>query len=149
MGALSFGVSELIKQPVRRKLHFKQKKKLNLKVEGWFKLMTLEEGELSCFTFVFSTNHISTNYISTSYISTIYISTDYISTKYIRSWQRNTLRCLGEFYNVPVTAEGEDLAANLKKLRVRRIALFNFFSKFLLSIFLIIISTFRAVLLAE
>merc|ERR550532_2391227 len=50
MGALSFGVSELIKQPV----------------EGWFKLMTLEEGE---------------------------------------------------FYNVPVTAEGEDLAANLKKLR--------------------------------
>merc|ERR1719150_3360047 len=50
MGALSFGVSELIKQPV----------------EGWFKLMTLEEGE---------------------------------------------------FYNVPVIAEGEDLAANLKKMR--------------------------------
>ena len=29
-------------------------------------------------------------------------------------------RCAGEFYNVPVTAEGEDLAANLKKLRVRK-----------------------------
>ena len=25
----------------------------------------------------------------------------------------------GEFYNVPVIAEGEDLAANLKKMRVR------------------------------
>ena len=39
------------------------------------------------------------------------------------------LRCLGEFYNVPVTAEGEDLAANLKKLRVRRIKQLNWFSK--------------------
>ena len=29
-----------------------QRKKLKSKVEGWFKLMTLEEGELSCFIFV-------------------------------------------------------------------------------------------------
>ena len=29
------------------------------------------------------------------------------------------LRHSGEYYNVPVTAEGEDLADNLKKLRVR------------------------------
>ena len=36
------------------------------------------------------------------------------------------LRCLGEFYNVPVTAEGEDLAANLKKLRVRRLGFQKF-----------------------
>ena len=27
----------------------------------------------------------------------------------------------GEYYNVPVIAEGEDLAANLKKMRVRRL----------------------------
>ena len=26
----------------------------------------------------------------------------------------------GEYYNVPVPAEGEDLTANLKKLRVRK-----------------------------
>ena len=52
MGALSFGISEIMKVPV----------------DGWFKLLTQEEGE---------------------------------------------------FYNVPVAAEGEDLAANIKKLRVR------------------------------
>jgi len=50
MGALSFGISEIIKNPV----------------DGWFKLLTQEEGE---------------------------------------------------FYNVPVTGEGEDISANLKKMR--------------------------------
>jgi len=50
MGALSFGISEIIKTPV----------------EGWFKLLTQEEGE---------------------------------------------------YYNVPVTGEGEDISANLKKMR--------------------------------
>ncbi len=51
MGSMSFGVSEVIKMPQ----------------DGWFKLLTEEEGE---------------------------------------------------YYNVPVPADGEDLAANLKKLRV-------------------------------
>lgn len=51
MGSMSFGISEIIKNPQ----------------DGWFKLLTEEEGE---------------------------------------------------FYNVPVPAEGEDLTANLKKLRV-------------------------------
>ena len=60
-----------------------------LKVEGWFKLMTLEEGEL---------------FLTTSWLQTI----------------ERQLLLSGEFYNVPVTAEGEDLAANLKKLRVRK-----------------------------
>ncbi|XP_023345470.1 protein kinase C, brain isozyme [Eurytemora carolleeae] len=50
MGALSFGISEIIKNPV----------------DGWFKLLTSEEGE---------------------------------------------------YYNVPVTGEGEDISANLKKMR--------------------------------
>ena len=51
MGSMSFGVSEIIKSPQ----------------DGWFKLLTEDEGE---------------------------------------------------YYNVPVPAEGEDLTANLKKLRV-------------------------------
>ena len=51
MGSMSFGISEIIKNPQ----------------DGWFKLLTEEEGE---------------------------------------------------YYNVPVPAEGEDLTANLKKLRV-------------------------------
>jgi len=53
MGALSFGVSEVIKNPV----------------DGWFKLLTQEEGE---------------------------------------------------FYNVPVTEDGEDISANLKKMRLNQ-----------------------------
>jgi len=52
MGSMSFGISEVIKTPQ----------------DGWFKLLTEEEGD---------------------------------------------------YYNVPVPAEGEDLAANLKKLKVR------------------------------
>ena len=59
-------------------------------MEGWFKLMTLEEGE--------------------SFLPTI---------KLTQTKQRRLLLS-GEFYNVPVTAEGEDLAANLKKLRVSK-----------------------------
>ena len=51
MGAMSFGISEIIKQPQ----------------DGWFKFLTAEEGE---------------------------------------------------FYNVPVPAEGEDLTNKLKKMRV-------------------------------
>ena len=51
MGSMSFGISEIIKAPQ----------------EGWFKLLTEEEGD---------------------------------------------------YYNVPVPPEGEDLTANLKKLRV-------------------------------
>lgn len=51
MGSMSFGISEIIKTPQ----------------DGWFKLLTEEEGE---------------------------------------------------YYNVPVPAEGEDITANLKKLRV-------------------------------
>ena len=53
MGSMSFGISEIIKTPQ----------------DGWFKLLTEEEGE---------------------------------------------------YYNVPVPAEGEDITANLKKLRVRQ-----------------------------
>ena len=53
MGSMSFGISEVIKTPQ----------------DGWFKLLTEEEGE---------------------------------------------------YYNVPVPAEGEDLTANLKKYRVSR-----------------------------
>ena len=56
MGSMSFGISEIIKTPQ----------------DGWFKLLTEEEGE---------------------------------------------------YYNVPVLAEGEDLSANLKKLRVRTMRL--------------------------
>ena len=68
--------------------------------------MTLEEGEMS--------RHL----IISLWFFTFVISTDKIMIKYL-AW--TFARCLGEFYNVPVTAEGEDLAANLKKLRVRKL----------------------------
>ena len=39
-----------------------------------------------------------------------------------RGWYKLLTQGEGEYYNVPVIAEGEDLAANLKKMRVRRFA---------------------------
>ena len=37
----------------------------------------------------------------------------------VKGWFKLLTQEEGEYYNVPVIAEGEDLAANLKKMRVR------------------------------
>ena len=37
----------------------------------------------------------------------------------VSGWFKLLTQEEGEYYNVPVTAEGEDLAENLKKMRVR------------------------------
>ena len=37
----------------------------------------------------------------------------------VQGWFKLLTQEEGEYYNVPVIAEGEDLAANLKKMRVR------------------------------
>ena len=39
----------------------------------------------------------------------------------VKGWFKLLTQEEGEYYNVPVIAEGEDLAANLKKMRVRRL----------------------------
>ena len=41
----------------------------------------------------------------------------------VKGWFKLLTQEEGEYYNVPVIAEGEDLAANLKKMRVRRLNL--------------------------
>ena len=53
----------------------------------------------------------------------------------VKGWFKLLTQEEGEYYNVPVIAEGEDLAANLKKMRVRGLEILRTFNKAIRSYF--------------
>lgn len=51
-------------------------------------------------------------------LTIIYMSCSEIIKSPVKGWFKLLTQEEGEYYNVPVIAEGEDLTANLKKMRV-------------------------------
>ena len=84
-------------------------------VDGWFKLLTLEEVGPALLLLL---RLLPFLFLLFLFLFLLFIFRLFLPLLLLLLLFLLLLLLQGEFYNVPVTAEGEDLAANLKKLRV-------------------------------